>query len=126
MKKILNLVNPSQCQAFSRNLVYASRKVLGSPGGSSGKKINPPVNVGATGDTGLIPGLGRSLAQGNGNPLQYFCQDNPMDRGAWWSIVHGVAKSWTQLRMHMRFFCTICLICQFPPPEVLFSQSHIS
>ena len=54
MKKILNLVNPSQCQAYSSNLVYASRKVLGSPGGSSGKKINPPVNVGATGDTGLI------------------------------------------------------------------------
>ena len=41
---------------------------------------------------GLIPGLGRFLGQGNGNPFQYFCLGNPMDRGAWWATVHGVAK----------------------------------
>ena len=45
------------------------------------------------GDTGLIPGLGRSLGEGNGNPLQYSCLGNPMDRGAWWAAVRGVTES---------------------------------
>ena len=49
------------------------------------------------GELGLIPGLGRSPGEGNGNPLQYFCLENPMDRGTWWAILHGVAKSQTQL-----------------------------
>ena len=49
------------------------------------------------GDPGLIPGSGRSSGVGNGNPLQYSCLGNPMDRGAWWPTVHGVAKSQTQL-----------------------------
>ena len=49
------------------------------------------------GDLGLIPGLGRCPGEGNGNPLQYYCLENPMDRGAWWAAVHGVAKSRTQL-----------------------------
>ena len=49
------------------------------------------------GDLSLIPGLGRSPGEGNGNSLQYPCLENPMDRGAWWAIVHGVAKSWTRL-----------------------------
>ena len=43
------------------------------------------------------PGLGRSPGEGNGNPLQYSCLENPMDGGAWWATVHGVAKSWTRL-----------------------------
>ena len=46
-------------------------------------------------DLGLILGLGRSPGEGNGNPLQYSCLENPVDRGAWWATVHGVAKSWT-------------------------------
>ena len=46
-------------------------------------------NAGATGDTGLIPGLGRSPGGGNGNLLQYFCEKHPRDRGAWWATVHG-------------------------------------
>ena len=46
------------------------------------------------------PGSGRSLAGGNGNPLQYSCLENSMDRGAWWATVHGVIKSWTQLSTH--------------------------
>ena len=46
---------------------------------------NPPANAG---DLGLIPGSGRSPGEGNGNPLQYSCLKNPMDRGAWWSVVH--------------------------------------
>ena len=49
----------------------------------------------AAGDTGLIPGLGRSPGGGHGNPLQYSCLENPMDRGAWRVAVRGVAKSWT-------------------------------
>ena len=50
---------------------------------------NPPANVG---DLGLIPGLGRSPGRGNGNPLQYSCLENLMDRGALWATVHGVAE----------------------------------
>ena len=41
--------------------------------------------------------LGRTIGEGNGNPLQYSCLENPMDRGAWWAAVHGVARSWTRL-----------------------------
>ena len=50
---------------------------------------NPPANAG---DLGLIPGSGRSPGGRNGNPLQYFCLENPMDRGAWRAIVPGIAK----------------------------------
>ena len=49
------------------------------------------------GDPGSIPGSGRSPGEGKGNPLQYFCLQNSMDRGAWWAAVHVVAKSWTRL-----------------------------
>jgi len=49
------------------------------------------------GDPGLIPGLGRSPGEGDGNPLQYSCLGNPLDRGTWGATVHGVTKSWTQL-----------------------------
>ena len=45
------------------------------------------------GAAGSIPGLGRSPGRGNGNPLQYFCLESPVDRGTWWAIVHGVTKS---------------------------------
>ena len=55
---------------------------------------NVPANAGDAGDMGLIPGLGRSLGAGNGNPLQYSFLDEFMDRGAWWTTVHGVSKSW--------------------------------
>ena len=65
------------------------------PGGAVVK--NPSVNTGGTRDVSLIPGLGRSLEGGKGNPLQYSCLENSMDRGAWQAIVHGVAKSQTQL-----------------------------
>ena len=56
---------------------------------------NPPASAGDEGDVGSIPGSGRSPGEGNGNPLQYACLRDPMDGGAWWATVHGVAKSWT-------------------------------
>ena len=49
---------------------------------------------------GLIPGSGRSFGEGNSNPFQYFCLENPMDRGAWWATVHVVTKNWMQLSTH--------------------------
>ena len=56
---------------------------------------NPPAIAGDVVDVGSIPGLERSLGGGNGNSLQYSCQDNLMDRGAWLATVHGVTKSRT-------------------------------
>ena len=55
---------------------------------------NPPVNAGNLGEACLIPGSGRSPGGGNGNPLQYLCLENPMDRGAWWATVQEVTESW--------------------------------
>ena len=59
---------------------------------------NLPANAGDVRDTGSIPGLGRSPGGEHGNPLQYSCLENLMDRGPWWAIVHGVTKSWTQMK----------------------------
>ena len=57
------------------------------------------------GDPGSIPGLGRSPGEGNGNPFQYPCLENPMNRGASWAAVNVVAKSWAQLRdKHTRIY----------------------
>ena len=64
----------------------------GFPGGAEVKAS--ACNVG---DPGSIPGSGRSPGEGNGNPLQYSCLENPMKGGAWWATVHGVAKSRTRL-----------------------------
>jgi len=64
---------------------------MGFPGGSVVK--NQPGNAGDIRDMGSIPGSGRSPGGGHGNPLQYSCLENPMDRGAWTATVHGVAKS---------------------------------
>ena len=63
----------------------------GFPGGASGKEDD----AGDTRDVGSSPGSGRSPGEGHGNPLQYSCLENPMNRGAWWATVHGVAKSVT-------------------------------
>ena len=62
------------------------------PGGSDGK-----ASACNAGDPGSIPGLGQSPGEGNSNLLQYSCLENPMDGGAWWATVHGVAKSQTRL-----------------------------
>ena len=66
--------------------------VEGLPAGSDGKE-----SACNAGNLGSIPGLGRCPGEGKGNPLQYSCLENPMDGGAWWAIVHGVAKSQTGL-----------------------------
>ena len=66
--------------------------LISFPGGSDGKE-----SACNTGDPCLIPGSGRSSGEGNGNPLQYSCLENFMDRGAWQATVHGVAKGQTQL-----------------------------
>ena len=64
---------------------------MGFPGGSDGEESACNAE-----DLGLTPGLGRHPGGGHGNPLQYSCLENPMDR-AWWATVHGVSKSWTRL-----------------------------
>ena len=61
--------------------------IQGFPGSSVIKNL--PAN---TGDVGLISRSGRSLGEGNGNPLQYSCLENPIDRGDWWAIIHWIAK----------------------------------
>ena len=90
---------------------------MGFPGGLAVK--NPPVNAG---DAGLIPGSGRSPGEGNGNPLQYTCLENPMDRGAWWATVHGVAKSRPRLSdftFTFTHFPTKMWFLKFPYGEIL-------
>ena len=67
--------------------------ILGFTGGSAGKE-----SVCNARDLGLIPGLGRSPGEGKGNPIQYSCLENPMDRGTWRVTVHRAAKSWTRLK----------------------------
>ena len=83
--------------------------LLGFPGGALVK--NPSVNEGDTGDMGLIPGLGRSPGVGKGNPFQYSCLEDCMNRGAWQAIVHGVAKRLTgqSLSMHAHVINNICI-----------------
>ena len=65
---------------------------MGIPDGSDGKE-----SACNAGDPGLIPGSGGSSGEGNNNPRHYSCLENPMDRGAWWAIVHGVTQSRTHL-----------------------------
>ena len=66
--------------------------MAGFPGGPSGEEL--PGNARDIGDEGLIPSLGRSPGGGNGNPLQYSCPENPINRGAWGATVHVVSKNW--------------------------------
>ena len=66
--------------------------ITGFSGGSTGKE-----SACNTGDPGSVPGLGRSPGEGNGNPCQYSCLENSMDRGAWQAAAHGVSKSQTRL-----------------------------
>ena len=78
-------------ESFKRYMVVN----LGFPGGAVVK--NPPANAGDARDVGSLPGLGKSLEEGNGNPLQDSYLGNPMDRGAWRATAHRVTKTQTQL-----------------------------
>ena len=75
---------------------------------------------------GLIPGSGRCPGGGHGNPLQYSCLESPMDRGAWWAMVHGVTKRWTWLKWLSRHASTNCGMPCFPVLHYLpeFAQTH--
>ena len=70
--------------------------MLGFPGGTNGEEL--PASAGDIRNVGSIPGSGRSSGKGHGDPLQYSCLQNPMDRGAWWAMIHRVAKSWTRMK----------------------------
>ena len=74
-------------QSEKETILYDSTYVMGFLGTSVSKE-----SAWSAGDTGLIPGSGRSPGEGNGNPLKYSCLENPMDRGAWQVIIHGVAR----------------------------------
>ena len=63
---------------------------------------NPPANARDIKDVGSIPGSGKSLGEGNGNPLQYSCLENPTDRGAWWVTIHEVTKVRHDLQLNHR------------------------
>ena len=78
----------------NKNFFFINHSMIikGFPGDSDGEE-----STCNAGDLGSLPGLGRSPGGGHGNPLQYSCLENPMDRGAWWATFHGVSKSWTQL-----------------------------
>ena len=91
--------------SFGSKLSVHSFNFRGFPGGSVGKES--ACNAGDARDSGSIPGWGRSPGGGHGNPLQYSCMENPMDRGAWQVTVHRVAKSQTLLKrlsMHIFYF----------------------
>ena len=74
---------------------------------------NLSANAGDIRDMGLIPRSGRSPGEGNGNPLQYSCLKNPMDRGDRWATVHGVAKSWTEMKQPSRHTHEVLRVIKF-------------
>ena len=90
----------SKWQSHRVSFLHKTKDNCGLPLWLSGKEF--ACNAGATGDTGSIPESGISPGGKNGNPLQYFCLENPMDRGAWQATVHGVTKSRTRLKQHSR------------------------
>ena len=79
--------------------------ILDFPDGANSKEP-PPANAGDLRDQGLIPGSGRSSGVEHGNPLQYSCLENPMDRGAGWATIHHVAQRQTQLKRLSMHACT--------------------
>ena len=98
---IISLFWPKSAFRFPpMTLLQNLNKVFGqpnisTPGGSDGKE-----SACNAGDPRLIPGLRKSPGERNGNPLKYSCPENPMNRGAWWAMVHGVSKSQTELSTH--------------------------
>ena len=88
MEKVREIeVRPGRAREVTKGLLRRVLINLGLPHSSDGKE-----STCNEGDPGSIPGSRRFPGEGNGNPLQYSCLENPMDRGAWYSTVHGVAK----------------------------------
>ena len=90
-----HIASRGQCPFFFKNVFIWLCQVLGFPGGTSVENL--PANAGDKGDVGVIPGSGRYPGVENGSPFQFSFLENPMDRGAWQAIIHGVAKSRIQL-----------------------------
>ena len=84
---LIKVVIDGNGRLYHNYLGEINNNIEGFPGGSEVKA--PACNAG---DLGSIPGLRRSLGEGNGNPLQYSCLENPMDGGAWWATVHGLRR----------------------------------
>ena len=95
--------------------------IQGFPGGASGKV--PACRRRRRKTLEFHPWLGRSPGEGNGNPLQCSCQENPMDRGAWWTTVHGVVKSLRRLSMHSGLWGRGATLC---PEGCLATASMVS
>ena len=93
LAKTLGEISIPKMQCSWLDILAKARVTEGFPGGSEVK-----VSACNSGDLGSIPGSGRSPGKGNGNPLQYSCLENSMDRGGWWATIYGVAKSWTYLK----------------------------
>ena len=87
------------------------KNIMGFPSDSDGEE-----SASSAGDLGSVSGLGSSNGGGNGNPLQYSCLENSMDRGAWWTTIHGVTKTQTQLKgLSMPTFPELSCRCKKPP-----------
>ena len=97
---VIVLVSP--CAVINGGLIQHKFAILQFRGGSVGKE-----SACNAGDMDLITGCGRFLGGGPSNPFQYSCLENPMDRGAWWAIVRGVAKSQTLLKQLSTHPCTV-------------------
>ena len=91
-------------------------RLCGSPAGGRDLISGWRLPCSSNGEPGSIPGLGRASGEGNGNPVQYSCLENSMDRGAWWATVCGVVKSWTQLSTNTHTHGTK-ILHSIPPPK---------
>ena len=116
------------CVPVKHSCLHSFKNKLGFPGGSDSKE-----SACDAGDPGLIPELGRSPAEGNGNPPQCSYLENSMDRGAWWTIVHGVTKSRIRLRRVARRFPGPPALglsrpapCRKTPPPPFVAQGHVA
>ena len=106
LKLVVNPIN----LIFTHILLLISFSEVWEVSLPGGTMQNPPANAEVIRDTGFIPGLGRSPGEGNGNPLQYSCLGNSMDRGAWWATVHSFQgqTGLKQLSTHGKPHCRSC------------------
>ena len=96
---------------FPSLLKLSNITFVGLPWWLSGKEST--YSTGDVGDMDSIPGLGRSPGGGNGHPLQYSCQENPIDRGTWWAAVHGITELDTIEHTRMQYHIVYTTFCLF-------------